>query len=216
MQGYWAFPSVTALVENGVTAPMSQYGLLQNIADAPKVAPMQPWARALYIERQRRFLQDDPMYLNCKPPGGPRQFQMTYGVQFVENRERQRIFVLIGSGNSNYRLIYTDGRNQKGQVGGDDDNPCITGGRWANGTATRWSWIRPGSTRTSGSPTAGCPIRISCASLERFTRTDFDTLKYEVTIQDEGAYTRPWSSGSTLRWVADEELPRHICQENRS
>ena len=56
-EGYWAFPSQTALVENGVTTPMDQWGLLKNIADAPKVAPLQPWAQALYIERQRRFLR---------------------------------------------------------------------------------------------------------------------------------------------------------------
>jgi hypothetical protein len=40
-------------------------------------------------------------------------------------------------------------------------------------------------------------------------------MKYDVTIEDTGAYTRPWSSSSTLRWVAGEELPRHLCQDNR-
>ena len=62
--------------EAGVNVKMDQWGLLANIADAPKVAPMQPWALALYRNRQSRFLQDDPTYLNCKPPGGPRQFQL--------------------------------------------------------------------------------------------------------------------------------------------
>ena len=33
-------------------SPMDTWGLLRNIADAPKVAPMQPWALALYTERQ--------------------------------------------------------------------------------------------------------------------------------------------------------------------
>jgi hypothetical protein len=215
-QGYWAFPSATALVENGVTAPMSAYGLLKNIADAPKVAPMQPWAQALYLERQRRFLQDDPMYLNCKPPGGPRQFQLPYGVQFVEDRERQRIFVLIGSGNSNYRIIYTDGRNLKGQVGGDDDNPLYYGrsvAKWEGDTLVAST---TGFNEDFWFTNGGLPHTDQLRLTERFTRTDFDTLKYEVTIDDQGAYTRPWSSGLTLRWVAGEELPRHICQENRS
>jgi len=93
VQGYWAFPSSTVLVESGANVPMDQYGLLRNVADARRVAPMQPWALALYELRQRRFLQDDPTFLNCKPPGGPRQFQTPYGVQLVEDRERQRIFV---------------------------------------------------------------------------------------------------------------------------
>ena len=124
--GYWAYPSVTALAEGNsadkIAIPMDTWGLLKNIADAPKVAPMQPWALQLYTERQKRFLQDDPMYLNCKPPGGSRQFQLAYGVQLVEDRDRKRIFVLIGSGNNNYRIINTDGRSHKGQVGGDDEN----------------------------------------------------------------------------------------------
>ena len=122
---------------------------------------MQPWALALYRERQKRFLADDPTFINCKPPGGPRQFQLPEGVQFVEDRERQRIFVLLGGGNTNYRIIYLDGRGHQGQVGGDDDNPLYYGrsvGKWEG---TRWSRIHAASTRTSGSPTAGCPIRTS-------------------------------------------------------
>ncbi|MEP7310063.1 MAG: DUF6152 family protein [Acidobacteriota bacterium] len=215
-QGYWAYPSSTALVESGVNVPMSTYGLLQNIADASKVAPMQPWARALYTERQRRFLQDDPMYLNCKPPGGPRQFQLSYGVQFVEDRDHQRIFVLIGSGNSNYRIIYSDGRGQKGQVGGDDDNPLYYGRSVAKWDGDTFVVDTTGFNEDFWFTNGGLPHTDQLHLVERFTRTDFDTLKYDVTIEDQGAYTRPWSSSSTLRWVAGEDLPRHICQENRS
>jgi hypothetical protein len=35
-----------------------------------------------------------------------------------------------------------------------------------------------------------------------------------VTIDDPGAYTRPWSAGWTLQWVP-EELPVFYCQDNR-
>jgi hypothetical protein len=51
--------------------------------------------------------------------------------------------------------------------------------------------------------------------IEKFTRENFDTLKYEVTVDDPGAYTRSWSSSWTLRWVTGQEMPRHLCQENR-
>ena len=86
-----------------------------------------------------------------------------------------------------------------------------TAGRWANGKATRW-WSTPaGSTRTSGSRTAGCRTPTSCKLIERFTRTDFDTLKYEVTVDDPGAYTRPWSASWTLRWVAGRGICQCIC-----
>ena len=46
--GYWGYPSATVMVENGVKVDMDEYGLLKNVADAAKVAPMQPWALALY------------------------------------------------------------------------------------------------------------------------------------------------------------------------
>ncbi len=214
-EGYWAHPSATVLMENGAKVPMDAYGLLSNIADAPRVAPLQPWALALYINRQRRFLQDDPTYINCKPPGGPRQLQLPYGEQFVEDREHQRIFVLIGGGNNNFRIIYTDGRTQAGQVGGDDDNPLYYGrsvGKWEGDTFvvdTR------GFNEDFWFTNGGLPHTDQLHLVERFTRTDFDTLKYEVTVEDPGAYTRPWSNGWNLRWVAGQEMPRHLCQDNR-
>jgi hypothetical protein len=218
--GYWAYPSVTALAEGNsadkIAIPMDTWGLLKNIADAPKVAPMQPWALQLYTERQKRFLQDDPMYLNCKPPGGSRQFQLAYGVQFVEDRDRKRVFVLMGSGNNNYRIINTDGRSHKGQVGGDDENPLYFGrsvGHWEGDTFvvdTR------GFNEDFWFTNGGLPHTDQLRLLERFSRPDFDTLKYDVTVEDPGAYTRAWSSSSTLRWVAGEEMPRHLCQDNRS
>jgi hypothetical protein len=67
--GYWGYPTATALQQQGSNAPMSAHGLLENLADAPKVAPFQPWALGLYRHRQQRQLRDDPAYLNCKPPG---------------------------------------------------------------------------------------------------------------------------------------------------
>jgi len=213
--GYWAYPSTTVLVQSSAKVDMDGFGLLKNIADASKVAPLQPWALGLYVNRQRRFLQDDPMYLYCKPPGGPRQFQQPYGLQFVEDRERQRIFVLLGSGNRNYRIIYLDGRGAKGQVEGDDDNPLYYGrsvGKWEGDTlALTTNGFNEDFWFTNG----GLPHTEALKLTERFTRPDLDTLKYDLTIDDAGAYTKPWSTSWTLRWVAGEELPVHICQDNR-
>jgi Family of unknown function (DUF6152) len=216
VQGYWAFPSATALVENGVSAPMDEWGLLKNIADAPKVAPMQPWALQLYKERQQRFLRDDPMYLNCKPPGGPRQFELAHGVQFVEDRARQRVFVLIGSGNNNYRIIYTDGRSHQGQVGGDDENPLFYGRAVAKWEGDTFVVDTRGFNEDFWFTNGGLPHTDQLKLIEKISRPNLDTLKYDLTVDDPGAYTRPWSASWTLRWVAGKEMPRHLCQENRS
>jgi hypothetical protein len=176
---------------------------------------MQPWALGLYANRQRRFLQDDPTYLNCKPPGGPRQFQQRYGIQFVEDRTRQRVFVLMGGGNRNYRIIYTDGRGHAGQVGGDDDNPLYYGrsvGKWEGGTFVADT---RGFNEDFWFTNGGLPHTEQLRLIEKFTRVDMDTLRYDVTVDDPGAYTRPWTSGWTMRWVGGEPLPIYFCQDNR-
>jgi hypothetical protein len=213
--GYWSNPGATGLAENGVTVAMNAHGLLRTVADAAKVAPLQPWALALYVERQRRFLQDDPLFLHCKPPGGPRQFQSPYGVQFLEDRERNRIFVLIGSGNNNFRIIYTDGRTHVGQVSGDDDNPLYYGRSVAAWEGDTLVADTRGFNEDFWFTNGGLPHTDQLRLVERFSRPDFDTLRYEVTIDDRGAYTRSWSSTTTLRWIDGEEMPRHLCQDNR-
>jgi hypothetical protein len=213
--GYWGFPSATVLVETGVKVEMDEYGLLKNVADASRVAPMQPWALGLYANRQRRFLQDDPTFLNCKPPGGPRQFQQRYGIQFVEDRARRRVFVLMGGGNRNYRIIYTDGRGHVGQVSGDDDNPLYYGrsvGKWEGGAFVADT---RGFNEDFWFTNGGLPHTEQLRLVEKFTRVDLDTMRYEVTVEDPGAYTRPWSGGWTMRWIGGEALPIHFCQDNR-
>jgi hypothetical protein len=213
--GYWARPSSTVLMETGVNVEMDGSGLLRNLRDASKVAPFQPWARALYEFRQRNFLKADPMYLACIPPGAVRQFQMPYGNQFLEDKTFGRIFVMAAGGNHDWHFIYTDGRPQEGELGGNDTNPLYYGnarGRWEGDTfvvdtrgLNEKFWFSNG----------GLPHTEQAHLVERFTRTDMNTLRYEVTIDDPGAYTRPWSSGWTLQWVAGEELPVSYCQENR-
>jgi hypothetical protein len=212
--GYWAFPSATSLVEDGMEVDVDEYGLLANINDAARVAPFQPWALGVYLSRQERFLRDDPMFLMCKPPGGPRQFQEPYGVEFLEDRDHQRIFVNIGSGNHNFRLAYLDGREPVGQVGGDDDNPLYYGravGEWDGDTLVLQT---SGFNEDFWFSRGGIPHTSQLSMTEQFTRVDFDTLRYEVTIDDPGAYTRPWTATWTLQWVSGD-LPFHLCQENR-
>jgi len=213
-KGYWGKPSSTILVQTGANVQTDGNGLLRNIADVDKVAPFQKWARDVFEYRQRNFLKDDPMFLFCKPPGAVRQFQMPYGVQFLEDKTFGRIFLVEGGGNHIWHFIYTDGRAQKGDLRGNDDNPLYYGnakGTWEGDTFVVDSktfnekfWFSNG----------GLPHSEQLHLIERFTRTDFNTLKYEVTIDDPGAYTKTWTAGWNLQWVA-EDLPIFYCQDNR-
>jgi hypothetical protein len=209
--GYWASPSAVSLVETTAgTIRMDSNGLLVNLADAGKVAPFQPWAQGLYEYRQRTLLKDDPM-LSCLPAAGPRMFQVPHGVQFLEQPERKRVFVMAGGGNRNWRLIYLDGRALPQS---EDVTPTYWGyasGHWDGDTLVVESnafgerfWFSNG----------GLPHTEALHLTEKFSRPDFNTLRYEVTVNDPGTYTRPWSSSWTLHWVADQDIQEYFCQDN--
>jgi hypothetical protein len=63
-KGYWGAASRGLAEDTGKPIAMNDEGLLKNLADADRVAPFQPWAKALYEYRQRRLLRDDPL-LRC-------------------------------------------------------------------------------------------------------------------------------------------------------
>jgi hypothetical protein len=213
--GYWGNPSRTSLVQTGANVEMDAYGLLKNIGDVDKVAPMQKWARDLYELRQRNFLRDDPMYLYCKPPGGPRYYEQIYGFQFAEDPDFSRIWILAGGGNRNRREIWTDGRKQEGQINGDADNPLYYGravGHWEGDTLVV---DLKGFNEKFWFDNGGLPHTDQLHLIEKFTRTDMKTMKYEVTIDDPGAYTKQWTSSWTLEWIPGQETPYFLCQDNR-
>jgi hypothetical protein len=59
----------------------------------------------------------------------------------------------------------------------------------------------------------GLPTTEKLRTLERFTRTDSATIKYELTIDDPGAYTKPWTTRFNLRWEEGTELFEYVCQQ---
>jgi Family of unknown function (DUF6152) len=212
-KGYWEASGAKTLAETTATpVRVNDDGLLQNLSDADRIAPMQPWAKAIYLHRQRTLLKDDPIN-RCMPPGGPRQFQMSNGVQFIEQRELGRILVLMGGGNRNWRVIYTDGRPQ-----GQAAEVVLTYfgnsvGRWEKDTLVVDSigynerfWF------TSG----GLPHTEALHLVERFSRPDLNTLRYEVTVDDPRTYTRTWTGGWTLQWVPGEDIQEYFCEEGNT
>jgi hypothetical protein len=209
-KGFWADANPAGLYETSAgNIRMNPEGLLVNIADAAKVAPFQPWAKALYELRQRNNLKDDPMAY-CLPPGGPRQFQDRYGVQIVEQPDRQRIFIMSAGANRNWRFIALDGRKNPDP---EEVTPTYYGystAKWEGDTLvaettafTERFWFTNG----------GLPHTENLHLTERITRPDFDTLKYEVTVNDPGAYTRPWTGGFNLSWVP-ADVEEYFCDES--
>ena len=171
----------------------------------PNELPFQDWARALFT--YRRSNQFEP-HTRCKPSGGPRQFLTPYGVEFVELKDLQRIFIMDIGGPHTFRTIYMDGRTHP-----KDLEPSYYGhstGKWEGDTLVvdtvgfnEAFWI-----------SRGIPTTDRLHLIERFTRTDSNTMKYEVTVDDPSAYTASWTAGFLLSWDQGVELFEYVCQEN--
>jgi hypothetical protein len=51
--------------------------------------------------------------------------------------------------------------------------------------------------------------------VERFTRVDADTIRYQLTVTDPATFTRPWTVENGL-WRTDEELYEAGCHEGNT
>ena len=168
--------------------------------------PLQPWAKA--ISDDRRINAMEP-HTRCKPSGGPRQFATPYGVEILEMPDLQRVYIMDNGGPHTFRTIYTDGRPHP-----PDLTPSYYGhsvGRWEGDSFVVDSvgfnekmWIDRGQ----------APHTEKLHLIEKFTRTDMNSMTYELTVEDPGAYTATWSRTSQMRYSANAELFEFICQDN--
>ncbi len=179
--------------------------------DIDKIAPFHPWAKAMLYERQVTLARDDP-HPRCVPNGGPRQFHTPWGLEIVQDRDRDRVLVLSGGGPRSWREIWLDGREHPDL---EIYNPTYFGhsvGYWEGDTLVVdtvgfnerfWFARRP----------AGMPHTEALHLVERISRPDHDTLRYQVTIDDPGAYDRPWNASWEMPW-SEYHMSEYFCQDN--
>jgi hypothetical protein len=172
--------------------------------------PLQPWARAIVDYRHLDFLKDEP-YTRCKPSPGPRLWLTAYGFEILDMPELEHIYVVNVGGPHSFHVIYMDGRPHPA---GKDLVPSYYGhsvGRWEGDTLVVDT---VGFNERVWMNRDGLPHTEQLHLIERLTRVDFNTLKYEVTIDDPGAYTAPWKTGFSMQWTEGSELFEYVCQEN--
>ena len=191
--GRWSGGAVTTLP----TAPMT----------VDKI-PFQPWARAAYDQRQ--IDQFEP-HTRCKASGVSREFSTPYGTEFVDmEKDLKRIYILDMGGPNSYRIIYMDRTEHPKNLVPTNYGDSI--GHWEGDTLLVET---TGVNEKFWLDTRGTPHTSQLVMTERFTRVNMDTLQYEATINDPGAYTAPWTTTTfMMRWQPNEDPYEYICQEN--
>jgi hypothetical protein len=174
------------------------------------LVPFMPWSAAVYDYHVANESKYDPEGY-CLPPGGPRMMATPYPMEILQLPEQKRIFMTFEGATHIWREIYMDGRPHPV---GDALNPTYLGhsvGRWERDTLVidvvgfnEATWI----------DYSGHPHTDLLHVVERLTRRDKRTLHYEVTIDDPGAYTKPWTAAWNIAWRANGELAEYVCQEN--
>ena len=195
--------------ERGLWLPLDRSNLGRRATLAPlETIPFQPWAKELYDDRQIHELEP---HTRCHPSGLSRQFQTPYGVEFVHMPDLKRMYIFDVGGPHSFRIIYMDGRPHPQKLEPSPYGHAI--GYWEKDTLVVDS---KGFSENFWIDRTGLPHTEQLHAIERFTRTDFNTIRYEITIDDPKVYTKPWSGGFDLSWSSDIELFEFICQENNT
>jgi len=163
--------------------------------------PILPEAQKIMDARESK---DDPE-ANCLPTGIPRVAPYPWRILQTPTH----IFLLFEGNIHSYRQIFMDGRKHP-----VDPDPTWYGhsiGRWEGDTLVVdtvgfndkfWFDFR------------GHPHTEKLHTIERYTRTGLGLLENKVTIDDPGAYSRPFTLTFMARLRPNEELMEYICQEN--
>lgn len=193
--------------QKGLWLPQDRTELGRRSTLAPvDTIPFQPWAKALYDDRQVRELEP---HTRCHPSGVAREFQTPYGVDFVHIPELQRMYIFDVGGPHTFRTIFMDTKKHPANLEPSEYGHSI--GHWEGETLVVDT---VGFSEDFWIDRTGLPHTPKLHTIERFTRTNFNTIKYEVTIDDPDAYTKVWSGGFNLRWSPNVELFEYVCQDN--
>lgn len=173
-----------------------------------RIPPLTPDARARNAERaeeRRRHPADTPQDLSlttrCITFGLPNLFAgYNSNYEFVQSRDT---VVIRTEAIHDARVIPLDGRAHLG--------PAIT--QWNGDSRGHWDGDTLVVDTTNFSPATnfrGASDHLHL--IERFRRTDADTLEYTVTIDDPTTWTRPWTLMIPLRRSPGEIL-EYACHE---
>ena len=177
-----------------------------NLASVGGEPPMLPWAEKLYLERKDSKSKDDPE-ARCLPPGVPRMSTTPYPWTMVQT---PKLMVIVYEGGAHiWRKIFLDGRAH-------DPNVVET---WLGDSIGHWEDNDTLVVETVGQNDItwldedGHPHTKQMVVTERFRRPDMGHLEIEHTIDDPGAYSKPWKF-TTHPTLLNGELIEYICQEN--
>ena len=176
----------------------------QRTVDPGKPEPL-PWAETLLRERAANNAKDAPG-AHCLPRGitnagalFPFKLVQTPGL----------LVMLFEDDVPSHRQVFLDGRDHP-----KDPNPMWMGysiGHWEGDTLVIDT---VGFDDRSWLDNVGHPHTEMMRVVERFRRPDLGHLEIEFTIDDPGAYAKPWKIKRASELDAGDDIGEYVCAEN--
>jgi len=175
--------------------PAAEKARDRNLTDVDSFELMSPWDRCI-----------------TRGPGGmfPAGYNNAYQIL-----QTPGYVVIVQEMIHEARVIPVDGRPHA-----DKNVRLWTGdsrGRWEGNTlvveTTNFNgkgWI---ATNAAANRIRGVPHSDALRLVERFARTDTDTISYEITIEDPSIYTRPWTVAIPLTRDDSYQMFEYACHE---
>ncbi len=162
--------------------------------------PYQPWAAQKVLESYKIRLSDNPV-ARCIPQldlgGGP-----LYPVMFVQT---PKLVVILVESRHVFRIVPLNAKHP------EDADPSYLGdsvGHWEGDTLVI-------DITNFKEQTVGAEIHSDAWHIvERYTRTDYNTINYEATLEDSKAYTKPYTIHSKFMLREGTRVQEYVCEEN--
>ncbi len=184
--------------------PMGREGVDMG-ATLPGGLPYQPWLAALVKERIANNAKGDP-HVRCYPDVFLRAYNHPHLLKIVQTPS---LVVMLDEMNAIYRQVFVDGRPL----------PLDPEPSWQGYSSAKWD----GDTLVVNSngfrddlwiDWHGSVITSAAKVQERISRPSYGRLDIGVTVDDQKAYTKPWTVTLHERIALDTELMDEVCLEN--
>ena len=160
--------------------------------------PYQPWAREKTLsERPSTGIEPnfgnttDPQVLYCEPPGVPHIYLWPIKTKFVQTQEAVYILHELGP---YFRVVWLNAKHP------EDPDPQFWGhsiGWYENGDTLVVDTI--GTNDRTFLDQMGHPHTEQLHLVERYKRVSKTELELDITVDDPGAYAKPWTGHRNFR-----------------
>jgi hypothetical protein len=165
---------------------------------------MLPWAEKLVQERRAVNGADD-FEARCLPGGPPRA--APYHTALFST---PKLVLMLFEGNTHmYRQFFVDGSGHPKNL-----KPTFYGDSRAHWEGDTLVVDTIGFNDISWIDAAGHPHTKQMHLIERFHRRDYGNLEIDITIEDPGAYSKPWTQHRVASLETKMEMTEYVCNED--